>query len=230
MGIELKNIAFQYPLTKAPVFHNLSFRLPESGFHALFCPSGVGKSTLAQIISTPTHAHKGEVHANHMGNILYSYNLERLPGWTSVGEHFQAVTPESHQNHINELVDAFGLERCLDSRFSQLSLGQQNRTNLTRYLLQDFDLLIMDESLANVDETTRKQIILKIKSTYAGKCFLYISHSLSEVATFCRQILVLRTIDKTPQIISIEGLDLNPGETADHNALEQIMLEMVHAS
>ena len=151
MGIQLKNISFQYPRTEAPVFHNLSFHLPESGFHALFGPSGVGKSTLAQILSTPAHPHKGDVLGQPMGRILYSYNLERLPGWASVGEHFQAVTPGSHQHKVSDLVEAFGLERCLDSRFSQLSLGQQNRTNLTRYLLQDFDLLVMDESLANVD-------------------------------------------------------------------------------
>ena len=54
----------------------------------------------------------------------------------------------------------------MESRFAQLSLGQQNRTNLTRYLLQDFDLLIMDESLANVDELTKEKIIQKIKEMF----------------------------------------------------------------
>ena len=59
----------------------------------------------------------------------------------------------------------------MKSRFAQLSLGQQNRTNLTRYLLQDFDLLIMDESLANVDELTKEKIILKIKDHVSGPQF-----------------------------------------------------------
>ncbi len=59
----------------------------------------------------------------------------------------------------------------MESRFAQLSLGQQNRTNLTRYLLQDFDLLIMDESLANVDEITKEKIIQKIKEMFPNSLF-----------------------------------------------------------
>ena len=54
-----------------------------------------------------------------------------------------------------------------------------------RYLLQDFDVLIMDESLANVDELTREKIILKIKALFPERCFLYISHNVAEVARFC---------------------------------------------
>ena len=79
----------------------------------------------------------------------------------------------------------------LGSRFSQLSLGQKNRINLIRYLLQDFQMLIMDESLANVDERTREKIILNIKALFPDKFFIYISHNIIEVAKFCQDILVL---------------------------------------
>ncbi len=79
----------------------------------------------------------------------------------------------------------------LGSRFSQLSMGQQNRMNLVRYLIQDFDLLILDESLANVDEALRETIVLAIKEIFPAKLFLYISHNLMEVARFCKEILVL---------------------------------------
>ena len=51
-------------------------------------------------------------------------------------------------------------------RYSQLSMGQCNRVNLLRYLLQDFSMLIMDESLANVDEPTRQAILYTIKTTF----------------------------------------------------------------
>ncbi len=85
------------------------------------------------------------------------------------------------------------------SRFSQLSLGQQNRINLIRYLLQDFDLLIMDESLANVDELTREKIILTIKATFPDRYFLYISHNVVEVSKFCREIVVFRGARKRPR-------------------------------
>ena len=86
---------------------------------------------------------------------------------------------------MEELVEIFGLSDCITSRFDQLSMGQQNRVNLIRYLLQDCDLLIMDESLANVDERTREKIILAIKAMFPERYFIYISHNVMEVAKFC---------------------------------------------
>jgi ABC-type Mn2+/Zn2+ transport system ATPase subunit len=118
----------------------------------------------------------------------------------------------------------------LNSRFAQLSLGQQNRTNLARYLLQDFDLLIMDESLANVDEITKEKIILKIKSLFPERCFLYISHNVVEVSKFCKQILVLRSHYKAPQAVSLRGQDFNDQRILKEKDLEQSMLEIVNAS
>ena len=121
------------------------------------------------------------------------------------------------------------MEAYLNSRFSQLSLGQQNRTNLARYLLQEFDLLIMDESLANVDEVTKENIILKVKETFPDRCFLYISHNVAEVAKFCNQILILRGQHKSPQTLSIAGQDYSNGKDLNKKDLEQTMLEIVNA-
>ena len=161
--------------------------------------------------------------------MLYTYNLERIPGWSTVREHLEATTPASKTANIEGLVNAFGMEAYLNSRFSQLSLGQQNRTNLARYLLQEFDLLIMDESLANVDEVTKENIILKIKATFPDRCFLYISHNVVEVAKFCKQILVLRGQQKSPQTLSLLGQDYSNGQDLNKRDLEQTMLEIVHA-
>ncbi|UCF95156.1 MAG: ATP-binding cassette domain-containing protein, partial [Desulfobacterales bacterium] len=158
------------------------------------------------------------------------YNLERLPGWSNVRDHLEANTPESNRGRMEELVAAFGLRPCLNSRFADLSLGQQNRTNLTRYLLQEFDLLIMDESLANVDEITREKIIFKIKSMFPERSFLYISHNVVEVAKFCQQILILRGHHKNPQALCLDGQDHKEGQALEKKALEHTMLEIVNAS
>ena len=172
----------------------------------------------------------GEIKAEQIKNVLYSYNLERLPGWCSVGKHLAEIAPNLNKNRLDDIVRSFGLQKCMESGFARLSLGQQNRVNLTRYLLQDFDLLIMDESLANVDEVTREQIILKIKEMFPEKCFLYISHNVLEVSKFCKQILVLRDPHKTPQVVSIVGQDLARRQTLKKKDLELSMLEVVHAS
>ncbi|NVM20845.1 MAG: ATP-binding cassette domain-containing protein [Desulfobacterales bacterium] len=230
MLLECKDIMFQYPGADTPVFKDLACGLRTPGFHALFGPSGVGKTTLARMIAGEIKGFSGQIASEQMNNILYSYNLERLPGWYSVGDHLAEITPSSNKDKIDDLIGFFGLRACLDSRFAQMSLGQQNRTNLTRYLLQDFDLLIMDESLANVDEVTREQIILKIKEMFPARCFLYISHNVLEVSKFCNQILVLRSVHKTPQAMSVVGQDYTEGKPLKKQDLELTMLEVVHAA
>ena len=230
MLLEFKDITYKYPGAVNEVFKDLSCSISTPGFHSLFGPSGVGKTTLAKMMIGGINGFGGEISTSGIDHILYTYNLERLPGWSSVHDHLQSTTPTSNKGKIDELVAAFGLEPCMNSRFAQLSLGQQNRTNLARYLLQDFDLLIMDESLANVDEVTKEKIILKMKTVFPDRCFLYISHSVAEVAKFCQQILVLRGRHRSPQTISLLGQNHADGKAIIKKDLEQTMLEIVNAA
>jgi ABC-type nitrate/sulfonate/bicarbonate transport system ATPase subunit len=230
MQLECRRLSFRYPNNTADVFSDLSFGIEGAGFHALFGPSGVGKTTLARMLCGEIPGSGGTISGNGPGRVLYSYNLERLPGWSSVRDHLAEVTPAAGRASLEELIAVCGLEGCMGSRFNRLSLGQQNRANLVRYLLQDFDMLIMDESLANVDELTRERIILKIKAMFPRRSFLYISHNVVEVARFCRQILVLRAPTKSPQVVSVYGRDHRDGTHLDPQGLERAMLEIVHAA
>jgi ABC-type multidrug transport system ATPase subunit len=230
MKLAGKGIRFQYPGTGLEVFRELDFEVDGPGFHALFGPSGVGKTTLARMLIGRIEGFSGRLSTPGMRNILYTYNMERLPGWSSVREHLELNIPPSRIAMLEDMVDSFGLQTCMDKRFSQLSLGQQNRTNLARYLLQDFDLLIMDESLANVDEMTKEAIIQKIKAEFSNRCFLYISHNVVEVAKFCRRIVVLRGSHRHPQAMVIEGRDHSRERPLRKPELERTMLELVHAA
>jgi len=207
----------------------MSYCISGPGFHALFGPSGVGKTTLAKMMTGEIKDFSGDISLREIRRVLYTYNLERIPGWSTVREHLETTTPEANRAKISDLVSAFGMQAYVNSRFAQLSLGQQNRINLARYLLQEFDLLIMDESLANVDEITKENIILMMKAAFPDRCFLYISHNVAEVAKFCRQILVLRSQHKSPQTLSIQGQDYSNNKALVKKDLEHTMLEIVNA-
>ena len=230
MQLECRHIDFNYPGTQIPVLRDLNLQMVDPGFHALFGPSGVGKTSLAKLIAGGLSVASGRIRTNGMVTILYAHNQERLPGWSSVERHLELVTPSQNKPLKDALVDKFGLTSHLKQRFNELSLGQQNRINLLRYLVQDFHMLIMDESLANVDEQTRGQIVLTIKATFPQVIFLYISHNVMEVARYCQQIWVLRNHHKSPQAVHIQGQDLKTESEENPPDLQRIMLEMVNAS
>jgi ABC-type multidrug transport system ATPase subunit len=227
--IACRDITFRYPGAEAPLFEGLDVVIHTPGFHAFFGPSGVGKTTLARIISGDIANFSGRLDIGGERPCLYTYNQERLPGWSSVGRHLEKTTPADRHLLREELTHHFGLSELMGMRFSQLSMGQCNRMNLLRYLLQNFSILIMDESLANVDEPTRRTILYRIKSIFPRACFLYISHNVVEVARFCDRIVVFRGAHRSPQTRIVRGQDHHENQPLDKLAMERGMLEIMNA-
>ncbi len=231
MRLECRNLNFSYPGSDGNILENMSFLMESPGFNCIFGPSGVGKTSFASLLARPGQEASSSIHLTDIHTVLYSYNMERLPGWASTGSHLDKICPRGKEEMKDELIQVFEVGPILSARFSQLSMGQQNRMNLIRYLLQDFDLLILDESLANVDEKLRGTIILHIKERFADKMFLYISHNLMEVAKYCNQILVLGhgAAHRENGCLMVQGRDLHKGDSLDKSALDAVILEIMNA-
>lgn len=230
MQLQCRNLAFRYAEGGKKILDGINCSFTRPGFHSVFGPSGVGKSTFARIIAAAqSHTYEGALEIQGIETILYSYNLERLPGWSSTGKHIDRVVAPEKDELKRELIAIFKIEPLLGSRFHQLSMGQQNRVNLIRYLLQDFDLLILDESLANVDEKHRQAIILAIKKLFPEKMFLYISHHLMEVSTFCDQIMVFGASSGLKSYHMVEAQNCCINQEIDKPKRDKTMLEIMNA-
>ena len=93
MRLEANHISYRYPNAEGEVFNDLSLCVERAGFHALFGPSGVGKTTLARMLTGAIAGFDGAIRTDGVRRVLYTYNLERLPGWSSVREHLDADHP-----------------------------------------------------------------------------------------------------------------------------------------
>ena len=109
MTLDCRHIDYSYPGAEHPVLNDFTIQLPDTGFHALFGPSGVGKTSIARILAGIVSGYTGTVTTPNGRPPLYTYNLERLPGWSGIGRHLKKTTPAELEDRRRQLVEHFGL-------------------------------------------------------------------------------------------------------------------------
>lgn len=234
MYLKCEDLSYAYFMNAPPVFRNVHLLLNGPGFYTLFGLSGVGKSTLARLL-TGRYANRdgvmsGEIKTD-LETILYAHDSERLPGWVSIERHLFEVVPLKNHGLLKQLIQEYGLKDVIHQRFSSLSMGQKNRVNLIRYLLQDWDMLITDEVLANVDEPTRYTILSSIKTLFSNRITLYISHNAIEVVRFSKMIFVLpQTFSGSKGLIQIPGLDQLSDAIPPEQTVQTRLYELLKAA
>lgn len=233
MYLQCKDLSYTYSHGVPFVFQGIQLVIDRPGFYALFGLSGVGKSTLARLL-TQRYAAKGVIQGKietDLQNILYAHDSERLPDWLSIEGHLYDVVPHKNHGLLKRLVLEYGLKDVLHQRFSSLSMGQKNRVNIIRYLLQDWDMLITDEVLANVDEPTRYAILSSIKTLFPHRIFLYISHNAIEVVRFAKRIFVLpQTPNGLKGLLELPGIDLLQNSMKNESVVQARLYELLKAA
>ena len=110
MLLECCDLTFKYPGTNTYVLNKVDCVFSTPGFHAVFGPSGVGKSSFAKLVSrSDRQVYQGQLKLTGLDTILYSYNLERLPGWSSAGAHLDKVVSPEKEALKNELIEIFDI-------------------------------------------------------------------------------------------------------------------------
>ena len=232
MKLICEDILFSYPEADMPLFSDLNLKISGPGFFSLFGVSGCGKSTLARIIAGHLRPVGGRVILKDISSVLFSYNTERLPGWMTVYDHLHRVTTPEKQELLKTLIAEFRVADFIRHKFSRLSMGQKNRVNLLRYLTQEFDMLIADEVLANVDEPSRNHILSVLKGLFPQKVLIYISHNADEVALFSKKVFVLPQAKERPQtsVTCIDGFDAETPDGVSKGDLRDKIIQILRAS
>ncbi len=178
--------------------------------HALLGENGAGKSTLVKIIYGVLGADSGTVSWEGRVTAIKDPNAARKLGIGMVFQHFSlfdALTVlenialgmageremSSLASRVQEVSEAYGLPLDPTRYVHELSVGERQRIEIVRCLLQSPKLLIMDEPTSVLTPQEVDQLFNTLRRLALEGCsILYISHKLDEIRSLCQQATVLR--------------------------------------
>jgi simple sugar transport system ATP-binding protein len=206
--LELRGIRKQFPGTLAN--DDVSFALMPGEIHALLGENGAGKSTLVKIVYGVLKADAGEILWHGDPVTIGSPAQARRLGIGMVFQHFSLfdsltvaenillgiddkVPMRELTERIGQVSARYGLALDPGRHVHTLSVGERQRVEIVRCLLQNPKLLIMDEptSVLTPQEAERLFETLRLLSD-EGCTILYISHKLDEIRALCSRATVLR--------------------------------------
>lgn len=194
--IEFDDVSFRYGPELAPVLSNFSCIFEKGKSYAIAGPSGVGKSSLVDLILKFFVPSSGTIRINgqDISQISSTSLRERVILCEQVVRIFHGTISENvafgkafPQTQIDEALVSVGLEEALRAlpagadtvlsfQGSNLSGGQRQRVGLARATVRAADVLILDESTNALDYETRKKILDTLLASYKDRIVIFVTH------------------------------------------------------
>ena len=206
--LQLTSISKQYPGCLANDRVDLSIAPGE--IRALLGENGAGKSTLMKIIYGVTQPSSGEIRWQGEALTMRDPAMARRLGIGMVFQHFSlfetlsvaenialamgadAGTPKQLEARIREVSQRYGMALEPTRLVHSLSIGERQRVEIVRCLMQDIKLLILDEPFDGIDVPSAeaiRQILMKMND--GGVTVLITSHNLEIVETLCTECAII---------------------------------------
>lgn len=209
--ITFKHVDFTYPTSEIPVLHNFSLHIPAGRKIALVGESGVGKSTISQLIPRFYDISNGTISLdNHDIRTLDLADLRSSIGhvqqdvyifWGSISDNILYGNPDAtteqvieaaKRAHIHDFICKLedGYDTLVGERGVKLSGGQKQRIAIARVFLKNPQILILDEATSALDTITEYQVQQALDALTIGRTNIIIAHRLSTVKS-ADEIIVL---------------------------------------
>ena len=206
--LQLRGIVKQFPGCLAN--DHVDLTIGQNQIHALLGENGAGKSTLVKIIYGVMKPDEGEIIWQGENVSIQNPAHARRLGVGMVFQHFSLFEALTVADNIalglNDAKDRIGLrERIVtvsksyglpvdpDRRVHDLSVGERQRIEIVRCLLQNPKLLIMDEPTSVLTPQEAETLFVTLRRLASEGCsILYISHKLEEVRALCEESTIMR--------------------------------------
>jgi simple sugar transport system ATP-binding protein len=206
--LELRGIRKAYPSVVAN--DGVSLRVAPGEIHAVVGENGAGKSTLMKIIYGIVQPDGGEMLWNGREVVITSPAEAQQLGIGMVFQHFalfdtltvaeNIALAMPHDNPLNELSERisdmaskYGLPVDPSRHIYTMSVGERQRVEIIRALLQKPGLLILDEPTSVLTPQAVEKLFQTLRQVASEGCsILYISHKLNEIQSLCARATILR--------------------------------------
>ena len=186
----------------------VSFDAPDGKVTGLLGPNGAGKSTTLRVLYTVLKPDAGTATIDGADVVAHSLDARRrvgaLPHGSGLYPHLTAreniayyaalcgLSRDSIAEKVDNIIELLDIGDFAERRTKGFSHGQRTKVALARSLVHDPQNIILDEPSSGLDVmATRslRELILKLKG--AGRCVLFSSHVMQEVAALCDDIVII---------------------------------------
>ena len=206
MGLELIGVSKRY--ADIEVLHPTTLDVANGEFLTLLGPSGSGKTTVLRLIGGFSQVSGGSIlfegqdvtarpaNRRPFNTVFQDYAL--FPHMTVLenvgyGPLVQKRRDQASRTLIDETIDIVGLSDLRDRYPAQLSGGQKQRVALARAIVCEPKVILLDEPLAALDATLRRQMQLFLKKIQRRirTTFIFVTHDQDEAITMSDRIVVM---------------------------------------
>lgn len=193
--IKFKNINYNY-ISNYPLIKNFTTTIKQGEKVIIKGESGTGKSTLCKLLYREINEFSGKISIGNLNiktidsidyqnNVVYSSQVEKIFS-ASIKENI-LLGKEIEKERLDKIIETCELNRVLKKRvlgldtmlFSggeELSGGERQLIILARALTRNFNILILDETLSEVNDELEDKILKNIFKTYKDKTIIYVTH------------------------------------------------------
>ena len=221
--LEVKNLSYSFG--NNPILKDINIHVSENEIVAIVGSSGVGKSTLFNLIAGVLKKQTGEISINgsddYIGKVAYMLQKDLLFEHKTIINNvilpliIAKVNKKKALEEGNKILKQFNLDKYANKYPQQLSGGMRQRVALIRTYMFKRKIFLLDEAFSALDAITKKELhkwYLDLKKEF-NLTTLLITHDIEEAVFLSDRIYILG--NKPGEIIGEIKIEINPNEDID---------------
>ena len=221
--LDIKNLSYSFG--NNPILKDINIYVNENEMVAIVGSSGVGKSTLFNLIAGVLKKQTGEISINgsdnYIGKVAYMLQKDLLFEHKTIIDNvilpliIAKVNKKEALEEGNRILKQFNLDKYANKYPQQLSGGMRQRVALIRTYMFKRKIFLLDEAFSALDAITKKELhkwYLDLKKGF-NLTTLLITHDIEEAVFLSDRIYILG--NKPGEIIGEIKIEINPNEDID---------------